>query len=131
MSMNKVFLSGRLTADPELRDAKGTQVCSFTLACDTRHKDGNNEKITNFYRCSAWRGLGETCAKYLKKGDPLEVTGDLALRAYTDTKGVQRYSLDVTVNDVGFISTREKGDGKNAPSHPPASPISEEDELPF
>lgn len=131
MSMNKIFLSGRLTADPELRDAKGANVCSFNLACDTRQNDGNGEKITNFYRCSAWRGLGETCSKYLHKGDQLEVVGDLVLRTYTDTKGMQRYSLDVTVSDVGFVSTRGKGEGKSAPSHPPAEPISGEDELPF
>jgi len=135
MSMNKIFASGRLTADPETREAAGSPVTTFTLACDTRTKDGNGGTITNFYRCSVWRGLGDTCAKYLHKGDKLEIVGDLCLRSYVDTKGVQRSSLDVTVGDVSFNFPKreETGAAPAAPrsSQPPAMPVIESDGLPF
>ena len=68
--MNKVFFIGNLTHDPELREtASGVAVCSFSIAVGRNYTDGNGERQTDFFNCTAWRGLGETIARYTKKGN--------------------------------------------------------------
>lgn len=69
MSINKLTATGRLTADPVLSSVGDSNSASFTLASDTRAKDGNGEYITNFYRCTVWRRLAEIAVQYLHKGD--------------------------------------------------------------
>ena len=99
-------------------------------------KDKNNEGkfITNFYRCTAWRGLGDTCAKFLHKGDRVGIVGDLVFQTYTDTKGQERAAMQVTVTDVEFMSDKRSTESKpsqtSQPTHPAASQ-EEEDDLPF
>lgn len=56
MAMNKVFIIGRLTADPIINIVSGVQCANFTVASDTRNKDSDGNAVTNFYRTTAWRG---------------------------------------------------------------------------
>lgn len=104
--MNKIYIIGRLTADPTVRDANGTSVCSFSVASNTRRKDEDGNPVPIFYRVDVWRGLGDNCAKYLHKGDRVSVVGNLSMREYTDTKGQTRVSLDVTADDIEFLTER-------------------------
>lgn len=104
--MNKLTTIGRLTGDPTIREVNGSSVCSFNLASDTRRKDEAGNFVPIFYRVDVWRTLGENCAKYLHKGDRAGVVGSLSMRTYTDTKGQTRYSLDVTADDVEFLTER-------------------------
>lgn len=82
---NHTGLQGRLTADPELRyTQQGTAITSFTLASDTGRKTKDGKKITNFIECVAWRAQAEFVCKYLSKGRPVLVEGELTSRSYED-----------------------------------------------
>ena len=76
--MNKLTLIGNLTGEPEVRSTpNGTTVCAFTIAVERRHADKNGERPTDFFRITAWRQLGENCARYLTKGKKVAVIGEL------------------------------------------------------
>lgn len=110
--MNKLFLIGNLTKDPETRStASGVTVCSFTIAVNRRFSKGD-EKETDFFRINTWRGLGDTCARYLTKGKKVSVVGELQARMYQDKGGSTRLSLDVSADEVEFLSPMEKTENK-------------------
>ena len=103
--MNKVFLVGNLTRDPELSTvgASGASVCKFGIAVN-RRVSGNQE--TDFYNITAWRALGENCAKFIKKGSKVAICGDLQIRNYEDKEGNKRTSVDVNATDVEFLDRK-------------------------
>ena len=105
--MNKVFLVGNLTRDPELSTvgASGASVCKFGIAVN-RRVGGNQE--TDFYNITAWRMLGENCAKFIKKGSKVAISGDIQIRNYEDKEGNKRTSVEVTADAVEFLD--RKGD---------------------
>lgn len=74
--LNKIFIMGRLTRDPELRTTNsGTSVASFSLAVDRNYKGADGEKETDFIDCVAWRSTAEFAAKYFTKGRMAVVEG--------------------------------------------------------
>ena len=100
--MNKLTIIGNLTKDPELRTTpQGINVCDFTVAVNHRKGDGSD-----FFRVTAWRGLAENCAKYLAKGRKVCVIGPVSARSYQAQNGETRVSLEVTAEDVEFLSSR-------------------------
>lgn len=149
--MNKIILIGNLTRDPELRTvAGGISVCDFTIAVNDRRgrnaQQNGGQETTQFFRITAWRQLGENCAKYLAKGRKVFVSGPLtATRTYQANDGSTRVSLEVQADDVEFLSSRNDdamgGGYANAASAPVASAAPtaqnngftavETDELPF
>lgn len=101
--MNKLFIIGNLTRDPELRSTpQGISVCSFTVAVNRRQKQDE----ADFFHVSAWRGLGENCSKYLSKGRKVAVTGEVSLNTYTGQDGKTRASIEVRAEDVEFLSPK-------------------------
>lgn len=103
--MNKLTIIGNLTRDPELRTvSSGISVCDFTVAVS--RKKGSDE--TDFFRVTVWRQLGEICAKYLAKGRKVCVVGPVSARTYQANNGETRVSLEVTAEDVEFLSTRNE-----------------------
>lgn len=81
--MNKVFLIGNLTKDPEMRSTQsGVAVCNFSIAVNRRFKNANGEQETDFLNVIAWRQLAELCGKYLAKGRKVAVTGSIQTRTY-------------------------------------------------
>ena len=103
--MNKITLIGNLTNDPDMRTTpNGVSVCSFTIAVNRR----SNKDQTDFFRINAWRGLGETCAKYLAKGRKVAVIGELQARLYTNKDGKTMLSLDVQADEVEFLSSADQ-----------------------
>ena len=123
--MNKIVICGRLGEDPQMRQAKDATVTTFTVAETSSRKGADGQPVTNWFRCSAWRGLGETCAKYLHKGDGVTIIGDLVQRTYKDKSGAERTSIEVTVSDMAF------GQKKSAEPVPANRAPSGDDELPF
>lgn len=109
--MNKLIIIGNLTADPELRTIpSGVSVCTFTVAVNRRFSS-KEERQTDFFRVAAWRQLGENCSKFLSKGRKVCVIGEVTARAYEGKDGTLRASLEVTADDVEFLSPRsENGD---------------------
>lgn len=136
--MNKVFIVGRLTGDPT--QGQGSIPCAnFSVASDTRKKDKDGEFITNFFRCTAWRGQSETCMKYLHKGDMVSIVGDLVLQTWVDTKGQERANMQVDINDIKFIGGKRANEESSTTAQAPAAPApkaaavadEDEDSLPF
>lgn len=118
--MNKITLIGNLTRDPEVRSTStGVTVCSFTIAVNRRFASQGGEKQTDFFRINAWRQLGDTCSRYLAKGRKVAVVGELQARTYQAADGSTRMSLDVSADEVEFLSPRggeDSGSGYNAGS---------------
>ncbi len=120
--MNKLTIIGNLTRDPELRSvntANGpVSVVDFTVAVNARRRGQNQnsgqQEETTFFRCSAWRGLGEVISRYAVKGTKVCVMGPVSVRTYQANDGTTRASLEVTVEDFEFVSSR--GDGASAGS---------------
>lgn len=102
--MQKITMIGNLTNDPTEREVGDKTVCSFTVAVDRKK---TKEKITDFFRVSAWDWLGKTCMKYLSKGRKVCVVGELQARLYDAKNGQQRLSLDVSADEIEFLSPRE------------------------
>lgn len=136
--MNKLFIVGNLTRDPELRQVQGrdgyVSVCDFTVAVNRRNGGSNGQNDADFFRVTAWRGLGENCAKYLAKGRKAAVVGSVSCRTYTGNDGVTRASLEVNADEVEFVSPRQDGTQQagasayqppayqNAPASPQGAP---------
>ena len=147
--MNRLTIIGNLTHDPELRTTpSGDSVCSFSVAVNRRSRrdaQGNQNEQVDFFRVSAWRQLGENCAKYLAKGRKVAVVGSVSIHTYQANDGTTRASMEVNATDVEFLSSRsdaEAAGGYSAPAAAPAPVPSAEsqaagftavetDELPF
>lgn len=128
--MNKIFIIGNLTADPELRStSSGVSVCSFSVAVGRRFAGQDGERKTDFFRVNAWRGLGENCAKYLEKGKRVAVIGELQPRMYEAKDGSTRVSLEIAADEVEFLTPKSEGQ-KKAPDIPGFESVDEGD-LPF
>ena len=109
--MNKVFLIGNLTRDPELTEtASGVPVCHFAIAVNRNYSSQDSERQTDFFNCTAWRGQAETIARYTKKGNKVAVTGSVQLRNYEDNQGVKRTAVDIIVQDVEFLTPKANGE---------------------
>ena len=109
--MNKVFLIGNLTRDPELTEtASGVAVCNFSIAVNRNYASQDGERQTDFFNCTAWRGTAEAISRYTKKGKKIAVMGSIQLRNYEDNQGVKRTAVDIIAQDVEFLSPRENGD---------------------
>lgn len=120
--MNKIVLIGNLTHDPETRSTpNGVTVCSFTIAVNRRFVSQGGEKQTDFFRINAWRQLGDVCSRYLAKGRKVAVIGELQARIYEAKDGTTRLSLDVSADEVEFLTPRgqeDSGAGYSAPRSP-------------
>lgn len=90
----------------------GISVCSFTVAVN-RRKTQEGQPDADFFRVTAWRQLGENCGKYLDKGRKVCVVGPVSVSTYKGQDGQTRASLDVTAEDVEFLSPRDE-DGSSA-----------------
>ena len=99
--MNKLIAVGNLTANPELRSTpNGIPVCTFTIAVNGRKQD----EPATFFRVTAWRQLGENCNRYLAKGKKVFVSGPVSVSTYTAKDGTTRASMEITAEDVEFLS---------------------------
>ena len=106
--MNKVFLIGNLTRDPELTETpSGVPVCRFAIAVSRDYADSQGNRETDFFNITTWRGKAETCGKYLKKGNKVAVCGSLQNRSYEDKDGIKRTVTDVIASDVEFLTPKQ------------------------
>lgn len=140
--MNKVFLIGNLTRDPELRETpSGVAMCRFAIAVQRPYSSQDGERQTDFFECTAWRGLGETIARYTKKGKKVAVSGSIQIRNYEDNQGAKRTAVDVIVQDCEFLSPKDSDDSfdaaethrASAPKRKPALQAMDDDDsdIPF
>jgi len=101
--MNKVILSGRSTAEPEIKTLpSGKMVCNFTLAVRRDFKNQSGEYESDFFNCVAYGKTGELIADYVKKGALFPIWGRVQIRNYTDKEGQRRYITEVIVEGFDF-----------------------------
>lgn len=110
--LNKVFIMGRLTRDPELRHTQsGTAVASFSLAVERDFKDKQTgEKVTDFIDVVAWRGTAEHVSRFFTKGRMAVVVGSLQIRDWTDKEGNKRRTAEVIAESVYFGDSKRDAD---------------------
>ena len=152
-NLNKVFLIGRLTRDPELRYTQsGTAVAEFGLAVNRNFTTSSGEKReeTTFVDVIVWRRKAEVVCEYLGKGAPLFVEGRLELDTWETSEGQKRSKLRVVADNFQFLQAGPSGRGEGGggprkpapPSETPAMdgppegreeepPFPPEDDLPF
>ena len=103
---NLVVLTGRLTADPELKTTpNGISVTTFSIAVDRRYRSGE-ERQTDFINIVAWRSSAEFITKYFKKGSLIGIEGSIQTRRYQDKNGNNRTAFEVVANNVQFVESK-------------------------
>lgn len=113
--MNKCIFTGRLCADPELRQTPSNiSVCRFRIAVNRQYADANGERKADFISCTAWRNTAEFVSKYFQKGSAIIVEGSLQNADYTDANGVKHYAMDVQVSNVEFGESKKSENSGNA-----------------
>jgi single-strand DNA-binding protein len=106
--MNKVFLVGRLTRDPELRSLpSGKPVANFTVATNEYRGGGAGER-TEYHNCVAWDRLAEVCGQFLSKGQLVDIEGRLQTRQWDDDAGVRHWKTEIVVLALEMLSGRGK-----------------------
>ena len=119
--MNRLFIIGNCTKDPELRSTpSGKNVCTFTVAANRRKKTEKPEgqPDADFFRVSAWDQLGENCAKYLQKGKKVAVVGSVSVHVYANAKGEAAANLEVNASEVEFLSPKDEMTKVNPADNP-------------
>ena len=141
--MNKVYLIGNLTRDPEVSTTNsGISVCRFAIAVNRNYTSVDGNREVDFFNITVWRTQAENCGKYLKKGSQVAVCGSLQNRSYEDKDGIKRNVTDVVANEVEFLTAKNAGgdDGyepskEDRPTRPKkAKPVLEaidDDDMPF
>ena len=129
--MNKIFLIGNLTRDPELSETQsGIAVCRFAIAVN-RRRTSEGEPQTDFFNVTAWRGLAESVARYCKKGNKVAVTGSVQIRTYEGNDGVKRTSVDVVAEDVEFLTPKPQESAGESKKKPVLEPFEDDGDIPF
>jgi len=106
LTLNKVFLVGNLTRDPELRYTPGGQAVTkigFAVSHSFKAQSGELKKETTFVDVVVWGRQAETCSEYLKKGSQAFVEGRLRVRDYDARDGSRRRAVEVVANRVQFM----------------------------
>ena len=114
-NINRVVMTGNLTADPELRSLpSGMSVCSLRIACNTRRKNGSTgewEDKPNYFNVTVWGAQGENASKYLSKGRPVAIDGRLEWREWESQDGTKRQATDIIADSVQFLGSRDDAGG--------------------
>ena len=104
--LNKTFLQGRLTDDPELKHtANGKAVTDFSIAVEDSRKT-SGERITNFFKIKAWSSTAEFICKYFEKGQQIIVNGRLATSSYTDKNDIKRKDVYIVAEGINFCGAK-------------------------
>ena len=115
--MNKVFLIGRLTREPELRyTASNIPTTTFTLAVNRNFTNQSGERETDFINVVVWRKQAENAKDYLTKGSKVAVEGRIQTRNYDGQDGKKVYVTEVVAESVEFLSTKTSENVNNVPA---------------
>jgi single-strand DNA-binding protein len=128
-NINRVILTGNLTADPELRETStGLTVCKLRVASSTRRKTGDGEGYEdrpNYFNVTVWGTQGETAADHLSKGRPVAIDGRLEWREWETADGERRQGIDIVADSLQFLGaptgSSETSDDTQLAPHPDQS----------
>jgi single-strand DNA-binding protein len=109
MNLNRVILTGNLTADPELRStAAGTSVCDLRIACNTRRKDSASGEWVdkpNYFNVVVWAAQADNAARFLTKGRPVAIDGRLEWREWETQDGSKRQTVEIIADTVQYLGS--------------------------
>ncbi len=139
--LNKVILTGRLTATPELRKTSSdVSVTSFSVAVQRQYKGPDGNYPTDFINCVAWRNTADFICKFFEKGQLIALVGSLQSRNYEDKTGAKRTAFEVVADEAHFVESKRDSSRPVAPEFK-APPVTggntvefeevQDDELPF
>lgn len=121
--MNKVFLIGRLTRDPELRyTGNNTPVATFALAVNRPFTNQSGEREADFINIVVWRKQAENVKNYLTQGSQAAIEGRLQVRTYDDNNGQKRYVTEVIADNVEFLGSKSSSNNSNNTSSSNSEP---------
>lgn len=140
--MNKVFLIGNLTKDPESSTIpSGVKFCRFTVAVNRNYSTVDGSRQTDFLPIVCWRSQAENCAKFLKKGSKVGLCGSIQTRTYDANDGTKRYVTEIVADEVQFLSTKSEQDFDDVQDLPEVrerknrieelKPLQDDGDLPF
>ncbi len=138
--MNKVYLIGNLTRDPEASaTAGGVSFCRISIAVNRRFANADGSREVDYFNVTAWRGLADNCSKYLKKGNKIAVVGSIQTRNFDRQDGTKGFAIDIVAEDIEFLSPKN-GEGAGGVSidagMPTSAPVNnlqpvDDNDLPF
>ena len=112
--MNKVFLIGRLTRDPELRyTGSNIPVATFSLAVNRPFTAQSGEREADFINIVVWRKQAENVKNYLTQGSQVAIEGRIQVRNYDDNNGQKRYVTEVIADNVEFLGSKASSNNSN------------------
>ncbi len=115
--LNQCIVMGRLTRDPEIRTTpSGTNVATFTVACERDYKGQDGEKAADFIEIVAWRNTADFVGKYFSKGRMAVIKGRLETRSYEDKNGVKRKIAEIIADSVYFGDSKPAGEANQQPA---------------
>ena len=132
--MNRVYLIGNLTRDPELASTtSGVSVCRFSIAVQRRFSNAEGEREADFFNIVVWRAQGENCHKYLKKGSKCAICGSLQNRSYDANDGTKRTITEIVADEVEFLTTKAADGSERQPDKKEVAELEpiDDDSLPF
>ena len=103
MNLNKVFIIGRLTQDPEMRSTtSGQSVTTLRLATNRvwNDKSGQKQEAVEYHTVIAWARLGEIASQYLKKGGLVMIEGRIQTRSWMDQSNNKRYVTEIIAENL-------------------------------
>lgn len=107
--MNRVVLTGRLTAKPELRyTPSNTAYTRFSVAVNRNFTNADGKRDADFINVVAWRKQAETVARYFDKGSLIGIEGRLQTGSYDDKDGNKRYTTDVVLDNFEFLESKNR-----------------------
>ena len=146
MSVNTIYLMGRVGRDPEVRTAGQSKVAQFSLATGGKYKtkDGREVDDTAWHNIVAWRNLADLAEKYIHKGDQVFVVGRVSYREYTDNNGNKKNVTDIVADKIELCGAKsESSTPQRTPLYqqnvqskattpiPPAGNPEDDSDLPF
>ena len=142
--LNKVILTGRLTATPELKTTTGgISVTTFSIAVQRQYKSADGSDPTDFINIVAWRSTAEFITRFFEKGQLIAIVGSIQTRNYEDKTGAKRTAVEVVADEAQFVESKRDAAAAagrsvgefQAPAETGGNTMSfeevEDDELPF
>ena len=118
MNINKVFIAGNLTRDPDLKSLpSGAKVCNFSVATNRVWKDagGARQEAVDYHNIAVYGRSAEVCAQYLRKGSTVYVEGRLQTRSWEGQDGKKQYRTDIIADKFQFVGGRRDGGASQQP----------------
>jgi len=137
MNLNKTFLIGNLTRDPELKTLpSGGSVCNFSIATNRTWNDkssGQKKQDTEFHNIVVFGKMAESTAEYMKKGSSLLVEGRIQTRSWEGQDGVKKYKTEIVAESIQFgaKSSSSSQQSEQEPSEPEEEEEIKVEDIPF